>query len=53
MILVIFALKHYIKRLNKIEQDEDIVLFSQQLKSDLLKEQSVAQKIIEHRKEWI
>jgi len=46
--LTIIALRHYIERLNKIEQDEDIVLFSEQLKSDLQKERSGAQKIIEH-----
>lgn len=39
---------HYIERLNKIEQDEHVVLFSEQLKADLLKERSAAQEIIEH-----
>ena len=47
-ILAIFALKHYIERLNKIEQDVHVVLFSEQLKADLLKERSAAQEIIEH-----
>ncbi|HSA73342.1 MAG TPA: hypothetical protein VLD84_05240 [Nitrososphaeraceae archaeon] len=33
-ILAIFALKHYIEKLNKIEQEKDIVLFGEHLKSD-------------------
>jgi hypothetical protein len=47
-VLAIFALEHYIERLNGTEQDERIFLFSEQLKAGLLKERSVAQVIIEH-----
>jgi hypothetical protein len=47
--LTIAALQHYIERLNITKQNEpDIVLFSEQLKSDLIKEQSKAHEIIDH-----
>ena len=48
--ITINALRHYVDRLKKIEENEGegIILFNYQLKSDLNNEQKKAEEIIEH-----
>jgi hypothetical protein len=47
--LTIAALYHYIERLKKMEENEkDIILVSEQLQSDIIKERKNALEIVEH-----
>ena len=48
--ITINALRHYVDRLKKIEENEGegIILFNYQLRSDLNNEQKKAEEIIEH-----
>lgn len=48
--ITINALRHYVDRLKKIEENEgeEIILFNYQLRSDLNNEQKKAEQLIEH-----